>query len=95
MDKESLLTKVHDAHQMSVCAQWMEPLFQQQETQVLAKLKALFRTGNYTEQILACHIAQLTAVEDLRNLMRGISRAGDAAAEEINEPQEEYDPYGI
>ena len=68
---------------MSVCLQWMDPIFSSREVQVLNSLKSIFRVGKYTEQVLACHIAQLVAIEDIRNQMKSIAAAGDNAASQI------------
>lgn len=89
MDKETLLAKVHDARTIGTCLQWMEPLFQKQDKTILESLKSLFRRGDYSEQVLACHIAQMCAIEDLRNLMRSITNAGDEASKIIERQEEE------
>lgn len=85
MNKEELLTQVNEGRTAQVTLQWMQPLFDKQEKQTVESVKALFRAGKHTELVLACHVARLCAIEDLRTELQGLSRRAQSAAESLDE----------
>jgi hypothetical protein len=87
MSKDDLLSQLNDGRTANVLLQWMDPIFKDVESNLLNSLKSNFRAGTYTELVLACHVAQLCSLEDLRTTIKGIAARGDTAANKIHEPE--------
>jgi hypothetical protein len=85
MNKEELLSQMNEGRTAQVTLQWMRPLFENQEKQTIESVKALFRAGKHTELVLACHVARLCAIEDLKTELEGLSRRAQSAADKLNE----------
>lgn len=91
MDKEELVSKMNDGRTASVLLNWMDPVFKEVSESLLASLKSNFRNGTYSELLLACHVAQLCALDDLKNKISSVAKGGEFAAEELSKPIEEYE----
>lgn len=83
MEKEDLLSQIHESRMASVVMGWLDPVFDNVEENLLNSLKSNFRSGTYTELLLACHVAQLVALEDLKTKIKGIAVRGDYAQKEL------------
>lgn len=79
---EEQLSHINEGRAASVTLQWIEPLFQKMEKGRIDTLKSCFRSGNYTELVLACHIAQLCAIDDMRENLKGLSRRAESVSQE-------------
>lgn len=93
MAKDDLLSHVNEGRTASIMLQWMDPLFAEVEQELVASLKSNFRAGTYTELLLACHVAQLCSIEDLKTKIRSLAHRGDSAAHELNRVQEEQPDF--
>lgn len=92
MDKETLLSQMNNGRQASLLRNWMDPIFAKVEDELIKSLKSSFMAGKYTELVLACHTAQLCALDQLRDRIRNIEMTGVAAARELQgEPEGEID----
>lgn len=85
MNHEDKVKKVNEGRSAVLALQILEPLFKDMEKDLLASVKVLFRTGKYDEQVLACHVAQLVALEDIRGRLEGAQRTGESYFKQIEE----------
>lgn len=85
MTHDELLSQVNEGRTASVCMQWMEPLFVDLEKTVIQNLKSAYRTGKYSEVVLASGVAALCTLEDLRSKLSSMSKRGEGAFKKIEE----------
>lgn len=89
MTRDDLISKVNDGRTASVLLGWMDQHFKDIERDLLASLKSNFRAGTYTELVLACHVAQLCSIEDLKEKIKAVANGGDSAAKEMQREEEQ------
>lgn len=84
MDNNNRILEVSDGRTASMYLAWAAPLFDQVEKDLLNSLKSNFRAGSYSELLLACHVAQLCAIDDIKTKMKGIAIRGESAAVDMS-----------
>lgn len=87
MDNDKLL-KISDGRTAAAVFEWLNPLFKEIESGILGSLKSNFRAGTYTELVLACHVAQLCALEDIQNKIKSVSNEGESVAVKFEQEKE-------
>lgn len=85
MNHEELLSKVNEGRTASVALQWLQPVFDGCEKELNDSMKTLFRAGKYTESILVSHVAQLVAIDTLREKLLSMGRAGETSAKQLRQ----------
>lgn len=88
-DSEKFITQINDGRQAQVCLNWLEPLLLDLEKNNVAQLKNAYRTGKYSEVVLASGIASLCTLEDLRHKLQAKIRAAEGAQKNIEQPSVE------
>jgi len=89
MPEDDLISQLNDGRTANVLLEWMGPIFEEVEKSTVNSLKSNFRNGSYTELVLACHVAQLCAIEDLKTRIKGIAARGDYAAKRLHQEEGE------
>lgn len=84
-NNEEKISQINEGRMASITLNWLEPILNKIEKDLGASLKALFRSGQYTENVLVAHTAQLCAIDQLREKLRAIVLIGDAASDEGEE----------
>lgn len=84
MDNETLLGQINQARTASAVMGFLVPVFGEVEQNLLDSLKSNFRAGTYSELLLACHVAQLCAIDDLKTKIKGLIVRGDGAMEQLS-----------
>lgn len=77
--------ELNDGRTASILLNWLRPILEQVEIDILNSMKFAFRQGKWTESLLASHIAQLTAIDDLKTKIKGIAVRGERASEELSQ----------
>ncbi len=83
MNNEELMSKINEGRHAAVCLQWMGPLFETCEKNIIANLKNSYRMGKYTEVVLASGIASLCTLEDLKSMLTSLSKTGESAYKQV------------
>lgn len=91
MDNEDKLSQINEGRTAHMFFSWAAPIFDDVEKSLIASMKSNFRLGTYSELLLACHTAQLCALDDLKTRIKGLAVRGDSAAHQMNEQSEEGD----
>lgn len=86
---EDILSHINEGRTAHTVLAWMDPVFKEVEKNLMDSLKSSFRCGKYTELLLACHVAQLCALEDLRVKIKSIAVRGDSAASDIQKEDDQ------
>lgn len=89
MNHEELFSKIESGKTAGAILNFVEPILAGFEFDLVTSLKTSFRTGNYTELVLACHTAQLCAIDDLRQKLTSMQRTGETSHTQIENG--EYD----
>lgn len=93
MDKEKLLTELGESKTANHVLEWMSPVFSEIEQRLIDSMKGNFRAGSYTELLLACHVAQLCALEDLKVKIKSVALRGETAKEALERVGDFEDGY--
>lgn len=80
---EKTLSEVNEGRHAVLCAQWMSPIFAASEAAIIANLKNAYRSGEYTESVLASGVAGLCVLEDLKQRVHSIARRGESASKRM------------
>ena len=91
MNDENRISALQDGRTASIFLAWAAPIFDQVEKDLLSSLKMQFRLGPHTELVLACHVAQMTALDDLKSKIKSIALRGEMAGAELNREVDEDD----
>lgn len=88
MNHEDTLSKMNEGRTAQVCLEWMQPMFEQCEKNIVANLKRVIREGKFNETILASGVASLVAIEDLQSMLRATINSGAGASKLLEDNQE-------
>lgn len=81
---EQQMTLISDARTARAVLQQAGPVFKLQHDDALARLKSMFRQGNYTESRLAAGIAELCAIDDIVERFNAKIEAGESTQKELH-----------
>lgn len=83
MDHEKIVSQINNGSTASVCLQWMQPIFDEVESNIITNLKTKVRQGEVRESVLLSGVSSLIAIEDLKFKLQGIARVGDSARKKL------------
>lgn len=84
-DHEKLISQINDGRQAQVCLNWLEPILAGLEKNNIEALKIAYRSGKYTETILASGISSLCSLQHLREILEAKVRQSQGAQLQVEE----------
>lgn len=83
VEGERLLSQINESRTAHVFTEWVKPIFDEEARELIESMKTNFRSGKYTELLLASHVAQLCVLDNLKARIASLAAKGDAAAKEL------------
>lgn len=81
---ERQITVIQQGRTASALLREARPILEEQHSDALSRLKAIFRDGNYNEAKLASGIAELCAIDDLIQRLDARVESANTVQKEIN-----------
>lgn len=82
---EQQLSAVNQGKMADVIIREIEPYFERQTMEIIAKLKSEYRSGSSSMPSLLSKVGELCALEDLKNRLKQDSKKGLRNMEEMND----------
>lgn len=85
MNQEEIISQIGAGATAGALLDALEPTIKVLERDAVSRLKSLYRSGNYTEVQLASLVAELCAIDNLVDNLRGKANAGGSARQRLEE----------
>lgn len=85
MTDEKTLSRVNEGRTAQVCLEWMTPMFEKAEKNIISNLKRVIRDGSFSETLLASGLSSLVAIEDLQSMLKATINSGAGASKLLEE----------
>lgn len=82
---EDQLSQVNQGRTASIILNWLDPVIKKLEEEALQRLKSLYRSGNYSESKLASGVAELIAIDSMKDKLKAMVNAADSISKEVYE----------